>query len=67
MKYSELINSKAKDFEALGFLVDGGTVPVTIRIPQNLRDSAKEATAHQGMGFSAFVRTRMTHELRKRS
>ena len=43
MKYSELSDNETKDSEVLGFLVDGGIVPVTIRIPQNLKDSVKEA------------------------
>lgn len=67
MKYSELMESEAKDSEVLGFLVDGGTVAVTIRIPANLRDSAKEAAALRGMSFSAFVRNCMIQELSKRS
>lgn len=32
MKYSELMKSEAKDSEILEFLIDGDTVPVTIRI-----------------------------------
>ena len=67
MKYSELIDSEAKESEVLEFLVDGDTVPITIRIPRNLRDSAKEAGAHRGMSFSAFVRMSMIHELSRRS
>ena len=67
MKYSELVESEAKDSEVLEFLIDGGTVPVTIRIPANLRDSAKEAAAYRGMSFSAFVRNCMIQELSKRS
>lgn len=67
MKYSELIESEAKDSEVLEFLTEGGTVPVTIRIPANLRDSAKEVAAHRGMSFSAFVRNCMIQELSKRS
>lgn len=66
MKYSELIESEARDSEVLEFLVDGSTVPVTIRIPENLRDSGKEAAAHRGMSFSAFVRNCMIQELSKR-
>ena len=66
MKYSELIESEAKDSEVQTFLVDGDVVPMTIRIPCNLRDSAKEAASLRGMSLSAFVRMCMIQELSKR-
>ena len=66
MKYSEIIESDAKDSEVQTFLVDGEVVPMTIRIPSNLRDSAKEAAALRGMSLSAFVRNCMIQELSKR-
>ena len=66
MKYSKLIESEARDSEVQTFLVDGDVVPMTIRIPSNLRDSAKEAAALRGMSLSAFVRMCMIQELSKR-
>ena len=66
MKYSEIIESDAKDSVVQTFLVDGEVVPMTIRIPSNLRDSAKEAAALRGMSLSAFVRNCMIQELSKR-
>lgn len=66
MKYSELIESEAKDSEVQTFLVNGDVVPMTIRIPSNLRDSAKEAASLRGMSLSAFVRMCMIKELSKR-
>ena len=66
MKYTEIIESDAKDTEVQAFLVDGQVVPMTIRIPSNLRDSAKEAAALRGMSLSAFVRSCMIQELSKR-
>ena len=66
MKYSELIESNARDSEVQTFLVGGEVVPMTIRIPENLRDSAKEAAALRGMSLSAFVRNCMIQELSKR-
>lgn len=66
MKYSELIESEARGSEVQTFLVDGDVVPMTIRIPSNLRDSAKEAAALRGMSLSAFVRMCMIQELSKR-
>lgn len=65
MKYSEVMESGAKETEVQAFLVDGDTVPMTIRIPINLRDSAKEAASLRGMSLSAFVRMCMIGELSK--
>lgn len=65
MKYSEVMESGAKETEVQAFLVDGDTVPMTIRIPINLRDSAKEAASLRGMSLSAFVRMCMIDELSK--
>ena len=48
------------------FLVDGDQVSVTLRIPDTLRDAAKEEAALRGMSFSAFVRTCMIEELAKK-
>ena len=63
MSYSDLIEGGAGETEKRAYLVDGDAVPVTMRIPANLRDSAKEAAALRGMSFSAFVRTCIINEL----
>ena len=47
-------------------LVDSELVPVTIRIPKNLRDSAKEAAALSGMNFTSFVKRLMIEELSRK-
>ena len=65
MTYAELLDKHAGENEIRSFLVDGDTVPVTLRIPANLRDSAKEAAALRGMSFSAFMRACMIDELAK--
>lgn len=65
MSYSELINSDASETELRSYLVDGDVVPVTMRIPANLRDSAKEAASLRGISFSAFIRSCMIDELSK--
>ena len=65
MSYSDLVESGAGETEIRAYLVDGDAVPVTMRIPANLRDSAKEAAALRGMSFSAFVRTCIINELVK--
>jgi len=63
MSYAELLQKGASETELRTYLVDGDAVPVTMRIPENLRDSAKEAAALRGISFSAFVRTCMINEL----
>ena len=66
MKYAELINSGASATEIQSYLVESESVPVTIRIPKNLRDSAKEAAALSGMNFTSFVKRLMIEELSRR-
>ena len=64
--YKELIKSNLNETEIRSFLVDGKQVSVTLRIPDTLRDAAKEEEALRGMSFSAFVRTCMIEELAKK-
>lgn len=64
--YAELVDSNASETEIRRHLVDGNRVSVTLRIPDTLRDAAKEAAALRGMSFSAFVRTCMIEELAKK-
>jgi predicted DNA binding CopG/RHH family protein len=66
MKYAELVNSGASPTEIQSYLVDSELVPVTIRIPKNLRDSAKEAAALSGMNFTSFVKRLMIEELSRK-
>lgn len=64
--YAELVDSNASETEIRRHLVDGNRVSVTLRIPDALRDAAKEEAALRGMSFSAFVRTCMIEELAKK-
>lgn len=64
--YTELVDSKASETDIRRYLVDGERVSVTLRIPDTLRDAAKEEAALRGMSFSAFVRTCMIEELAKK-
>ncbi len=66
LTYKELLESKPTETEIRTYLVEGERVPVTMRIPDTLRDAAKEEAALRGMSFSAFVRTCMIEELSKR-
>ena len=63
MKYTDLIDSGASTTEIQEFLVDGENVPVTLRIPQNLRDSAKLAASLSGLTFTSFVKQAMIEKL----
>lgn len=63
MKYAELLDSGASPTEIQSFLVDSELVPVTIRIPKNLRDAAKEAASLSGMTFTSFIKRLMIEEL----
>ncbi len=64
--YTELVEAKASETDIRRYLVEGEQVSVTLRIPDTLRDAAKEEAALRGMSFSAFVRTCMIEELAKR-
>ena len=64
--YRELIQGDPDETEIRSFLVGGDRVSVTLRIPDTLRDAAKEEAALRGMSFSAFVRTCMIEELARK-
>jgi hypothetical protein bbifN4_05445 len=65
MSYNDLVKSKADETDIRSYLAEGKQVAVTFRIPENLRDSAKEAAELRGMSFSAFMRMCMMSELSK--
>ena len=64
--YTELVDSKASETDIRRYLVEGERVSVTMRIPDTLREAAKEEAALRGMSFSALVRTCMIEELAKK-
>lgn len=63
--YVELIKNDACATDIQKYLAEGDVTAITIRIPKNLRDAAKEAASMRGMAFSAFVRMCMIEELKK--
>ena len=65
MDYTDLMKSNACAADIQRYLAKGDMTAITIRIPKNLRDAAKEASAMRGMGFSAFLRMCMIEELVK--
>lgn len=64
--YKDLIEGSPSETEIRSYLVEGDQVSVTLRIPNTLRDAAKDEAALRGMSFSAFVRTCMIEELAKK-
>ena len=63
MAYIDLVKKNADATELREYLIDGDMTAITIRIPKNLRDSAKDAAALQGMSFSSLVRKCLIQEL----
>lgn len=66
MSYSVLFDSGAPLGELQAFLVGGDVVPVSMRIPENLRDAAKEAAELSGMSFTSFVKMCLIERLSER-
>lgn len=66
MDYAQLLKANADATDIQTYLVGGETVAVTIRIPKNLRDSAKDEASRRGTNFSALVRECMIEELSKK-
>lgn len=65
MKYADLIDGNVSRSEMQAHLVGGGNVAVTIRIPKNMRDAAKEAAELNGMSFTSLVRMSLIDYLTK--
>lgn len=66
MKYADLLDGEATPSELRSFLVDSENVAVTIRIPKNMRDAAKEAAALSGTSFTSLVKTSLIEYLSKK-
>lgn len=66
MDYADMLRGGASPTEMREFLVDGEMTAVTIRIPRNLRDSAKKAAALRGTSLSALIRECMIEELSRK-
>lgn len=56
MKYSDLLESGVTQTEIQAFPTGSENVPLTMRIPRTLRDSAKEAAALKGVSLTAYVK-----------
>lgn len=64
--YKDLTAKKPSETAIRSYLVEGGQVSATPRIPDTLRDAAKEEATLRGISSSAFVRTCMIEELSKK-
>lgn len=60
-----MLKSNVDETDMRMLLTTGDQVAVTIRIPESLRDAAKEAAEMRGVSFSAFIRMSMIQELAK--
>ena len=66
MKYSELLDRNAALSELQSFLVDGENVAVTVRIPKNMRDAAKEIAELSGISFTGLLKLSLIEYLAQR-
>lgn len=65
MEYIDLVKQDIDTTDMRAFLADGDSVAVTIRIPRNLRDSAKKEAELRGTTFSSLLRECLVNELTK--
>ena len=63
MKYSELVEGGATASQRQDFLTEGEQVPITLRVPKNLKDAAAERASLKGISFSAYARMCMIDNL----
>lgn len=63
MKYRELVESGASISEVRSFLTESELVTVTLRLPRNMRDSAKECATLNDMNFTTLVKQCLIEKL----
>ena len=66
MNYADLIDGNITESELKAHLVEGETVAVTVRIPKNMRDMAKQAAELSGMSFTSLVKMSLIEHLAER-
>ncbi|QUC03870.1 hypothetical protein [Atopobium sp. oral taxon 416] len=63
MKCSDLVESGATQMQRMDYLFEGEPIPITLRVPRNLKEVATETACLRGVSFSAFVRSCIINEL----
>lgn len=63
MKYADLIDGNVTESELKAYLVGGENVAVTVRIPKNMRDIAKQAAELSGVSFTSLVKMSLIEHL----
>ena len=63
MKYADLIDGYVTKSELKAYLVGGENVAVTVRIPKNMRDIAKQAAELSGVSFTSLVKMSLIEHL----
>lgn len=66
MNYADLIDGNITESELKAHLVEGENVAVTVRIPKNMRDTAKQAAELSGMSFTSLVKMSLIEHLAER-
>lgn len=63
VKYADLIDGNVTKSELKTYLVGGENVAVTVRIPKNMRDIAKQAAELSGVSFTSLVKMSLIEHL----
>lgn len=63
MRYADLIDGNVTESELKAYLVEGENVAVTVRIPKNMRDAAKQAAELTGVSFTSLVKMSLIEHL----
>ena len=63
MRYADLIDGNVTKSELKTYLVRGENVAVTVRIPKNMRDIAKQAAELSGVSFTSLVKMSLIEHL----
>lgn len=66
MNYADLIDGNITESELKAHLVEGENVAVTVRIPENMRDMAKQAAELSGVSFTSLVKMSLIEHLAER-
>lgn len=63
VRYADLIDGNVTKSELKTYLVGGENVAVTVRIPKNMRDIAKQAAELSGVSFTSLVKMSLIEHL----